>query len=140
MFDNFINQNKTLSFMAISQSRSRRKPSGALYRPYRKKKEYELGSSPTFTKLGNRKVKQDRILGGHIKYRLLNVDYVNVFSKGKCQKIKINNVIETPANRHYVRRNIITKGTVVETEIGKVKITSRPGQEGGLNGILVTTS
>lgn len=126
--------------MAISQSRPRRKPSGALYRPYRKKKEYELGREATLTKLGKRKIKDLRIIGGNYKYSLLSDEYVNVFNKGKCQKAKINNVIETPANRHYVRRNIITKGTVVETEIGKVKITSRPGQEGGLNGILVTTS
>ena len=37
----------------------------------------------------------------------------------------------------YVRRNIITKGAIVKTEAGLVKITSRPGQDGTLNGILV---
>jgi len=124
--------------MAISQSRPRRKASGALYRPYRKKKEYELGSDPTFTKLGNRKLKSERILGGNIKYRLLDIDYVNIADKGKCKKVKITNVIDNPANRNFIRRNIITKGSVVETEIGKVKITSRPGQEGSLNGILIS--
>lgn len=126
--------------MAISQLRSRRKPSGALYRLYRKKRKYELGRDPTFTKLGNRKIKDERVLGGNIKFRLLNIDYVNVADKDKTKKVKIKNVIENPANRHFVRRNIITKGTIVDTEIGKVKITSRPGQEGSLNGVLVTTS
>ena len=126
--------------MAISQIRSRRKPSGALYRQYKKKKKYELGSDPTSTKLGKRKIKDERVLAGHIKFRLLNVDVVNVASKGKTKKVKIKNVIENPANRHFVRRNIITKGTVVDTELGKVKITSRPGQEAGLNGVLLTTS
>lgn len=126
--------------MAISQLRSRRTVTGSLYRPYRKKKKYELGRYPTYTKLGNKKIKSDRVLGKNYKFRLLNIDYVNVADKGKSKKVKINNVIENPANRHFVRRNIITKGTVVETEIGKVKITSRPGQEGSLNGVLLTTS
>lgn len=126
--------------MAISQSRSRRTVSGSLYRPYRKKRENELGRDPTNTKLGNRKVKRLRVLGGNYEWCLLGDDHVNVVSEGKCKKVKINNVIETPANRNFVRRNIITRGTVVETEIGKVKITSRPGQEGGLNGVIVTTS
>ena len=126
--------------MAISQSRSKRQATGALYRPYRKKKKYELGSDPTSTKLANRKIKADRVLGGNIKFRLLDIDYVNVAEKGKSKKVKIKNVTENPANRNFVRRNIITKGTIVDTEIGKVRITSRPGQEGSLNGILLTTS
>ena len=34
-------------------------------------------------------------------------------------------------------RNILTKGAFVETNLGKVKITSRPGQDGNMNGILI---
>ena len=55
----------------------------------------------------------------------------------KSQKAELKTVVESPANRNFVRRNIITKGSVVETSLGKVKITSRPGQEGTLNGVLV---
>ena len=47
------------------------------------------------------------------------------------------NVIENPSNPHLVRRNILTKGAVVETKLGKAKVTSRPGQEGTLNGVLI---
>jgi len=47
------------------------------------------------------------------------------------------NVTENFANPNLVRRNILTKGTVVETKLGKVKITSRPGQEGTVNGKLL---
>jgi len=126
--------------MAISQSRSRLTVTGSLYRPYRKKKKYELGRDPTSTKLGKRKLKRLRVLGGNIEFCLLNEDHVNVSDKNKTKKIKIKNVIENPANRNFIRRNIITKGTVVDTEIGKVRITSRPGQEGSLNGVLLTTS
>jgi small subunit ribosomal protein S8e len=49
----------------------------------------------------------------------------------------MTNVLETPSNRFLARQNIITKGTIVETELGKVKITNRPTQEGIVNGILV---
>jgi len=36
-----------------------------------------------------------------------------------------------------VRRNIITKGAILQTDLGKVRVTNRPGQEGVINGILV---
>lgn len=123
--------------MAISQRKSRRKASGALYREFRKKKKHELGREPTLTKIGKRKIKGLRVLGGNYKFRLLHAEFVNVMKEGKSSKVKIKNVIENPANRHFVRRNIVTKGTIVQTELGNVKITSRPGQEGSLNGILI---
>ena len=46
-------------------------------------------------------------------------------------------VVENTANTHFVRRNIITKGAVVDTSLGRVKVTSRPGQHGMINGVLV---
>jgi small subunit ribosomal protein S8e len=45
--------------------------------------------------------------------------------------------VENPANKNYIRRNILTRGAVVMTELGKAKITSRPGQDGEVNAILV---
>jgi small subunit ribosomal protein S8e len=46
-------------------------------------------------------------------------------------------VTENPANKNFVRRNILTKGAVVATDLGKAKITSRPGQDGEVNAILL---
>jgi len=124
--------------MAISQSRSRLSASGSLYRPSHKKKKHELGRYPTLPKLGQRKFKTDRVLGGNIKQKLLSVDMINVIGKdGKASTLKINRVVENPANRNYARRNILTAGTIVETEKGKVRITSRPGQHPVVNGVLV---
>ena len=51
--------------------------------------------------------------------------------------VKLLNVIENSANPNYVRRNIITKGAIVETELGHAKVTSRPGQDGVVNGVIV---
>jgi small subunit ribosomal protein S8e len=54
-----------------------------------------------------------------------------------CKKVAISNVIGNDANKHYIRRNIITKGAIIETELGKAKVTSRPGQDGVVNAVLI---
>ena len=78
------------------------------------------------------------MLGGHFKQTLLTTKAINVSdSKGKVTMTEIVNVVENPANPNLVRRNIITKGAVVETKLGKVRVTSRPGQEGALYGVVV---
>lgn len=125
--------------MAISQARPKRKQSGARYRAYRKKKLHELGRLPTLTKLGKVKTKKIRTMGGNRKIRLLTGNMANVLDKktNKIKKVAIKAVLENPANRHFVRRNILTKGTVIDTELGKARITSRPGQEGIINAELI---
>src|SRR3989344_5287778 len=118
--------------MARSQHRSQRKVSGGRYHPSRTKKKYELAGFPANTKLaGEQKVRQARIMGGNQKYSVLLAKFVNVADKkGKTVTAEIVNVVENPANPNLVRRNIITKGAVVQTKLGRVKITNRPGQEG----------
>ena len=125
--------------MAHSQDRPRRKVSGSRYVALRKKKFAQLGRFPTLTKVGERKVKVLRGKGGNRKEILYSDKTLNVFDPKtkKYKKVEIKTVVENPANRHYVRRNILTKGTIVETSLGKVKIISRPGQEAVLNGVLV---
>ncbi|MBD3163883.1 30S ribosomal protein S8e [Candidatus Woesearchaeota archaeon] len=125
--------------MAITQKRSKRKPTGARYKSKLSKKQHELGSNPTLPKIEPVKSKRLRVMGNNLKLRLLASDTANVFDpKTKKHKtVKIKNVVENSANRHYIRRNILTKGAVIETELGKAKITSRPGQEGAVNAVLV---
>jgi small subunit ribosomal protein S8e len=125
--------------MAVSQKKSMQSPSGAKYKQCMKKKQYELGSKPTLTKLDEAKKKTTRIMGGNIKNRLLNINVANIIdpSTKKAVKAKILNVVGNPANRFFVRRNILTKGSIIETEKGKAKVTSRPGQEGTVNAVLV---
>jgi small subunit ribosomal protein S8e len=113
------------------------KISGGKYVKRRKKRLYELVGQKRVVRLGKEKRKTKRIRGGNLKNFLLVAEIVNVSSKGKIQKVKIKNVLETPSNKFLARQNIITKGTIVDTEIGKVKITNRPSQEGVLNGILI---
>lgn len=125
--------------MARSQQRSEKKVSGGRYRPFRTKKKYELAGFPANTKLASEaKVRATRTPGGHIKLALLQAHTVNVAdNKGKVVSTDIVNVVDNPANPNLVRRNIITKGAIVETKLGRVRVTSRPGQQGMVNGVLV---
>jgi len=121
------------------QGRDLKLPTGRLHPRHRKKRKYELGREPTLTKLGERRIKHIRVRGGNEKIRLKEDLHVNVYdpSEGKVKKVKILKFVENPSDRNLSRMNIITKGAIVETELGKVKITSRPGQDGVLNGILL---
>ena len=125
--------------MAISQARSKRKPSGGRYRSWRGKRKKELGRFPSLTKVGVRKTKEQRTLGGNKKFKALSLEEVNVTDtkSKKTKKVKILSVVENKANRHYVRRQILTKGAIVKTDLGDVKVTNRPGQDGFISGILL---
>lgn len=125
--------------MAISQRKSTRKPTGGRYKDYRKKKKHELGRLPSLTKLGEKKLRQIRVMGGSYKQRLLQADTANVFDpkEKKHFKIKIESIIDNPASKHFVRRNIITKGAIIKTEKGNARVLSRPGQDGIVNAVLI---
>lgn len=125
--------------MALSQARPRRKQTGARYKAYRKKKQYELGREPSLTKLGKKRKLVIRTMGANRKLRLLGADTANLFDpKSRTFKqVKIKTITDNPANRHFVRRNIMTKGSVIDTEMGKARITSRPGQNGSVNAVLI---
>ena len=114
-----------------------RKISGGRYHGSRKKKLYEAPGIKRVVRLGEEKKKTVRTTGGSHKTFLFKVKSINVSVSGKMKKVEIKNVVETPSNRFLARQNVITKGTIVETELGRVKITNRPSQESVLNGVLV---
>ncbi len=125
--------------MAIWQGRPKRKASGGRLRLARKKRKFEVGREKQFTHLGIRKVKMYRTKGANSKARLLMVDTANVVDpKTKAiKKVKILTVKTNPSNPNYVQRNIMTKGATVMTELGEAVITSRCGQDGVVNAMLV---
>jgi small subunit ribosomal protein S8e len=116
-----------------------RKISGGKYIKRRKKKKYSLPGQKRIVKLAKEeKRKSKRIRGGKKKTFLLKGKIINLLDKNKkTRKVEIKNVLETPSNRFLARQNILTKGTIVETELGKAKITNRPTQEGMINGVLI---
>lgn len=118
---------------------NKRKASGGRKRANRMKRKFERGSFPTETTLGKAKKKVSRRRGGNVKIRLLRASYANVsnLSTGKTIKTEILRVIKNPANVDYNRRGVITKGTIIETPLGTARITSRPGQDGLVNAVLL---
>lgn len=55
----------------------------------------------------------------------------------KVKKIKILKVLENATNNDYQRRGIITKGAILETDAGKCRVVSKPGQTGIVNAVLI---
>ncbi len=127
--------------MARSQKRSKRKFTGKKYKHFRKKRKRELERPRIDTVIANvTKSKKQRTMGGNMKMKLFSTNYINVTdpSNNKTSKVKILRFESNAASKDLNRRHILTKGAIVETELGKAKVTSRPGQHGVLNGMLVS--
>lgn len=114
-----------------------KKISGGKYKKARKKRKYELPGHQRNVILGERKTKTIRVTGGKKKVVLLAENKMNLIVNGKAKVTKIKNVLETPSNRFLARRNILVKGAIVETELGKARITNRPSQEAQVQGVLI---
>lgn len=121
------------------QGRSRRSYTGKLLRPFRKKRKYEMGRDQVETLIGERKIKKVRVRGGNYKIKLFRDKYANVYipSENKVVRAEIKTVVENAAHVHYARRNVITKGAIIETSVGKARVTNRPSQEGIINTVLI---
>lgn len=125
--------------MAIWHGKRGRTETGKEMKIARKKRKYELGRYPAHTKIGKEKRKIERTKGGGRKVKALAVEFANVFDKktNTAKKVKILGVEENPANPHFVRHGIITKGCIIKTEIGLARVTSRPSQHGVVNAVLI---
>ncbi|HVO86054.1 MAG TPA: 30S ribosomal protein S8e [Candidatus Eisenbacteria bacterium] len=119
----------------------KQKPSGGKRHAYRKKRKYEQGTFSAETLMGEQKRKFVRGRGGNLKIKILAEKQVCVTDPKtrKTEKTEVLRVVKNPANIDYNRRGVITKGAVVETPLGQARITSRPGQHGILNAILIST-
>jgi len=117
----------------------KRKLSGGKKRAYRRKRKFEKGSFPTETTLAETKKKIERGRGGNLKLKILSDKYASVLDSksGKAEKVEITRVVKNPANVDYDRRGVITKGAIIETSKGLARVTSRPGQHGIINAVLI---
>jgi small subunit ribosomal protein S8e len=125
--------------MALWQGKSRRTKTGRRIRYARGKRKFEIGREPHLTTIGLDTRKKIRTRGKNQKIQLktTNIAYILDPKTNKTTKTEIVTVKENAANIHYVRRNIMNKGAIIETKIGKARITSRPGQSGTINAILI---
>ncbi len=125
--------------MALWQGKSNKKPTGGRLVASQGKRKFEIGREKQFTRLGEQSLKQYRGAGGSVKVGMLSAQFANVVDKktGTVKKVKILTVKSNPADPNYVQRNIMNKGTTIATEIGDAVITSRPGQDGAVNAVLL---
>ncbi|NSL74358.1 MAG: 30S ribosomal protein S8e [Thaumarchaeota archaeon] len=117
----------------------KRKHTGGLIKHTRSRRSDEKDTFSVDTLLGDHSVRIKSSRGGNIKVSLVSDNSVNVIDKSTntIKKTSINRVLKNPSNRDYERRRVITRGAILDTELGKVRVLSRPGQTGIINGILI---
>ena len=119
----------------MNHARSTKKRTGGRRRTVRKKRKHEHGSAPTETQVGEQQLKVVETHGGNEKVRAVEADVASVATDDGVERATIEDVVENASNPNYVRRNIITKGAVIETDAGRARVTSRPGQDGQVNAV-----
>ncbi len=126
--------------MALWQGNSRRSETGRRIRYARGKRKFEIGRESQLTTIGATRLKKIRTMGNNRKTRAKTVDMAYVIDPetNKTTKTEITSVVENSANIHYVRRNIMNKGAIIDTKLGKARVTSRPGQIGTINAVLLS--
>ncbi len=106
--------------------------------PLRTRRKYEIDRFPNEAIIGQQLTVTRSVRANHIKTGLKTIDFVNLaIEGGKIKKSKILKVLENATNSDYQRRGVISKGAVLETEDGKCRVVSRPGQHGIVNAILI---
>ena len=125
--------------MALWQGKSNRKSTGGRLVSSRGKRKFEISREKQFTRLDAQSLKQYRGAGGSVKVGMLSAEFANVVDKktNTVKKVKILTVKSNPADPNYVQRNIMNKGATISTEIGDAIVTSRPGQDGAINAVLL---
>ncbi|MEZ0345440.1 MAG: 30S ribosomal protein S8e [Infirmifilum sp.] len=130
--------------MGVYHGNDLKKISGGLKgRHVKVKRKYFSGRyplNPVVSEKSERKIIRAR--GGTRKIRVKAAAEANVYitSQKKTVKAKILRVLDNPSNRNLARRGVITRGAIIQTEAGKAIVTSRPGQDGVVNAVLVESS
>jgi small subunit ribosomal protein S8e len=114
------------------------KITGGRRHPLRIRRKYEIDRFPNEPITGAQITVTRNVRGKNTKTALKSIDFVNLATKdAKVKKAKILKVLENATNNDYKRRGIITKGAILETQEGKCRVVSRPGQSGTVNAVLI---
>lgn len=116
---------------------SGRKYTGGRKIAMRSRRKFEIDRYPNEAVIGSNVKVTRRVRGDNSKTALKTVELANVSNveENKTIRLKILRVIKNTANKDYERRGVITKGTVIETELGLARVISRPGQVGLINAV-----
>lgn len=127
--------------------KSKRKVSGGI-RTSKNNSDKKLalkGNEPTNTIVVNstQKSKTSTVkgFGKTLKQRSNQATHAVLSTGSKAIKVPVTSVAENKANRLFTRRNIITKGALIRVLVDEkeqiAKVTSRPGQTGTINAVLI---
>ncbi|WP_458747449.1 30S ribosomal protein S8e [Candidatus Nitrosocosmicus sp. T] len=122
-----------------SENLGGRKLTGGRIFPSRIRRKYEIDRYPNEPIVGETKNVIRRVRGNNVKVAFKFAEFANVNDKDtkKTTKVKIIRVTKNPANKDYERRGVVTKGSILETELGLAKVISRPGQDGIVNAVII---
>lgn len=126
--------------MPVYHQRSTKKPSGGRTRPHEKKELNQRGREFIGSHVADEdKQVNERSRGANQKTRVRKAHTANLADPetGDVATATITDVVENPANQEFVRRKIVTKGAVIDTEDGEARVTSRPNQDGTVNAVLL---
>jgi len=113
------------------------KVTGGRRHPFRSRRKYEIDRFPNEALIGEQITITRKVRGKNVKTAIKTIDSVNLAIDSKIKRVKIIKVLENSTNNDYQRLGIISKGAILETEEGKCRVVSRPGQHGTVNAILV---
>jgi len=114
------------------------KTTGGRRHPLRIRRKYETDRYPNEAVNGAQVTITRSVRGNNKKTALKSIDFVNLATgETKVKKSKILKVLENTTNNDYKRRGIITKGAILETQEGKCRVVSKPGQNGIVNAVLL---
>ena len=103
----------------------------------RSRRKYEIDRFPNEALIGDQITITRKVRGKNTKTAIKTIDSVNLAIDSKVKRVKIIRVLENATNNDYQRRGVVSKGALLETEEGKCRVVSRPGQHGTVNAILV---
>ncbi len=103
----------------------------------RSRRKYEIDRFPNEALIGDQITITRKVRVKNIKTSVKTIDSVNLAIDSKIKRVKIIKVLDNATNNDYQRRGVISKGAILETEEGKCRVVSRPGQHGTVNAILV---
>lgn len=119
-------------------SKLTKKATGGKKKRLSDKRLSRIGGHFSATRIGKEEKVVARVRGGKRKAVLRYAEYANVAMPDRTiKKAKILSVVEAPNNRDFKRMNIVTKGVTIDTEVGRALVTSRVGQDGIVNAVLV---
>lgn len=113
------------------------KLTGGRRHPLRTRRKHEIDRYPAETVNAAQATVTRTVRGKNTKTALTSTDFVNLATKDGVKKTKILKVLENTTNNDYQRRGIITRGAILDTQDGKCRVVSKPGQHGTVNAVLV---